>query len=679
MTNNAFHSSQNLRQQIARGLRISREKSDTLLLVFACLSVVLQHYGAIATWIILCSLALMAWRVYLTLSGRQLPPRWQLLPITMILMVAIFFNFHRYIGREAGVAMLLLLLSCKMLEMRVKNDLYVVSFLGFFLLQTSFFNSQTLSSALLVLLSSIALLLAQLSPQFAQTIPSLWVRLKVILKILALAVPITIIGFFLFPRITGPLWGLPSDANIARSGLSDSMSPGNISKLAMSEELVFRVKFYNGVPEKSAFYWRAMSLTNYDGRTWTKTPSARQSIEPNITVQEPALHQQIILEPSGTQNLFALESVVKAPSIKELGSQLNQDGEIIANGVINQRLRYEVDSYPHYILGANIATSELNASLQLPYNVNPLTRAYALSLASNYRTPLERVSAVLRYFRIEKFYYTLEPPPLGRDSVDEFLFTTRSGFCEHYSSAFVVIMRSMGIPARVVTGYQGGTLNTHDGYYEIRQSDAHAWAEVWLRDRGWVRVDPTAAVAPDRIIKNLSATQQATGLAGMVGDLIGQNSWFGTLRMQWSALNNSWNQWVLNYNEAKHSNLLGQLGLDNLDWRKTLFSIFIIGSLIIGSLALPLLRHRPQISPIDRLYLSLCAELQGQGWTRQVHEGPLAFLERLKSELPANKFTLVQAFMRIYIANKYQKNPPQFIATRRQLNLLLKQIRSSYF
>lgn len=655
--------------------RLSREKIDTLLLVLACLLVVINHLDSIANWIGASAMSLMAWRAWLTLSGRQLPARWILLPIATVLMGAIYWQFRSFLGRETGVAMLILLLACKMLEMHAKRDLFVVVFLGFFLLLTSFFNSQSLGTAFQVLVSAFALLLAQLSFQFSEKTASLWVRCKLILKMLLLAAPLTLICFYLFPRIQGPLWGLPSDANIARSGLSDSMSPGNISKLAMSEELVFRAKFLGEAPAKSAMYWRAIVMSHFDGRSWKQLTQNLPQGAIKLDVAGKPLAQEITLEPGNNHYLFGLDSVPTAPELEASTAYLNALGEIRSELPINKRIRYQIFSHPNYRLNPDFDAQQIQINLRLPRGFNPDTMQFAQKLQHGFPDQKSRIEAVLRYFREEKFYYTLEPPALGRHSVDEFLFSSRAGFCEHYSSAFVVLMRAMGIPARVVTGYQGGLRNTQDGYYEIKQSDAHAWAEVWLDNAGWVRVDPTAAVAPDRILKNLDATQKNTGLAAMVSDFIVQNSWANDLRMRWSAVNNAWNQWVLNYNQDKQESLWQSLGLSSINWERTLLSVFILGLIVLAIFAIPLLANRPQITGYDKIYLVFCKKMQARGWQPAIHEAPASFARRLHEHLSPPQLAIVDEFIALYLQIKYGKpiaNPNEKI---QQLKALLKEIK----
>ncbi len=642
-----------------RSLRnLSREKTDTLLLILACFLAISNHFSSAPVWVIGSSITVMIWRTWLTMTGRELPAKLILIPVAMLLMGGIFLHFRSFFGREAGVSMLLILIACKMLEMHAKRDLFVIVFLALFLILTSFFDSQSLVSAMQVSLSAIAILLAQISYQFAARTTSIWQRLRIIFKMIGLAIPLTVICFFLFPRIQGPLWGLPSDANIARSGLSDSMSPGNISKLAMSEELVFRVKFLDGAPEKSQLYWRAITLDDFDGRTWTASNKGKDSrpIESTqVRVGGKAIRQEITLEPSGNYTLFGLDLTVKAPEVLGGTAYLNRNAELLSSFPLQNRLRYQVISYPQYLFGTEADSSALRQALTLPRRFNPQTAAFAEQIKRQFSTPKERITALLSHFRNESFFYTLEPPPLGRNTIDDFLFRTRAGFCEHYASSFAIVMRYLDIPSRIVTGYQGGSLNTQDGYYEVRQSDAHAWVEVWLDQSGWVRIDPTAAVAPDRILKNLNATQQNSGINGLVNQMMGANGFINEIRMRWSALNNTWNQWVLNYNENKQNDILRSLGLKDVDWQKGLINLFLIGLAILGLMAMPLLKRRAKPVPIDELYSRFCKTLSKKGLIKANSEGPHDFLARLRTQLSQEDYLIAKEIIHYYIDQKYGK------------------------
>lgn len=657
-------------------LPLSRDKADTLLLLTACLIVLLPHVPALPWWVIASCALLMLWRAWITLTGRSLPQSWLLIPISLLMMAGVFLTFRTFFGREAGVTMLAILLTCKLLEMHAKRDLFVVIYLSFFVLLTSFFYSQTIASAALALLATVTLLTAQLSFQYTGVVPSLWQRSKLGITILALAIPLTLVAFFLFPRIQGPLWGLPGDAHSGRSGLSDSMSPGNISNLALSEEIAFRVKFAQAVPDKSLLYWRGIVLNQFNGKTWSHEDSQR--IAPDSTIVQIAgkpVRQQIILEPNGQRWLFALDIPSLTRTFDGMTSSANTQLETRSSQAINSRVRYEAVSYPSYQLQIKLTAQALQSSLALPPGFNPKTLRYANELKQRVNDDRQRIQEVLQLFRREKFIYTLQPPLLGENSIDEFLFASRAGFCEHYSGAFVMLMRAMDIPARVVTGYQGGALNSVDGYLEVRQSDAHAWAEVWLPGSGWLRVDPTAAVAPERVMQNLFSTQPRVGMSGLVNFALGSNSWLHTMRMQWNAINNSWNLWVLNYDQARQINLMRSLGLSEWDWPQLALIFFVIALTVMAIVAFPLMRNRRQFSALDRVYLSLCQKLANQGLIKADHEGPFTLMQRLKSNLPEAQLAPAQQFLSLYSASKYGKNTMSEAKVIAQLKTLLAEYR----
>ena len=651
---------------------LSRDKADTLLLLLACLLVIVPHATHLPWWTSLACAGLLAWRGWLTLTGRRLPPSWLLAPVSLLMMVGVYASYRTFFGRDAGVAMLVLLLTCKLLEMHAKRDLFVVLYLSFFLQLTSFFYSQTMGAAVLNVATIVLLLTAQLSFQYTGMVPPLRQRLKLGALILGLAIPLTVVAFLLFPRIQGPLWGLPSDANAGRSGLSDSMAPGSISNLALSDDIAFRVKFGGTAPPKALMYWRGVILDQFDGRSWTQDASpvsGRNEIEHKLA-GKPVM-QEIILEPNGQRWLFALDLPQAPPDIAENPSRLNARAELRTTQPISKRLRYQVISYPEYVLQADLRRNALDRALDLPAGYNPKTLAYAADLRKRYRDDAQLVDAVLQFFRTEKFSYTLEPPLLGTNSVDDFLFNTREGFCEHYASSFTVLMRAAGIPARVVTGYQGGSLNVIDGYMEVRQADAHAWAEVWLAGRGWLRVDPTAAVAPGRVSLNNPLPRR--GIAGVFS--AGSYSMLAGLRMRWDALNNSWNQWVLNYNGGTQKDFLKSLGFSDVDWPQLVLLLFLAGSVAIGVVALPLMRNRVQTAPLDKVYFLLCQKMAKKAAARAPHEGPDAYSERLRSSLPAEAYAPVQKFLALYAAAKYGKNSLPEAAIVSRLRTLLAQCR----
>lgn len=665
---------------LQRAMRpMSRDKADTLLLIAACMTVLAPHVAHLPIWATTVCATLLAWRTWITFRGNRMPPRWILLPIAMLAMGGVYWTYRTFLGQEAGVTMLVLLLAFKLLEMRARRDLFVVIFLSFFLMLASFIHSQTIAAAVMMVATIILMLTAQLSFQYTGKVPPLKRRLALSTMIVALALPLMLVLFVLFPRIQGPLWGMPGDAYSNQTGLSDSMAPGNISNLALSGEIAFRAKFTGAAPPKSALYWRGPVFGNYDGRTWTALPTRTDFSQPVvITPIGDPIRYQVTLEPNGRRALIALEMPRAAPTIANNPSRLSGDLQILTRQPIGQRIRYDAESYVEFELQPNVSDAVLREWLALPAGYNPLTLELAAQLRTHVRSDTEAVDAILRYFNQEKFRYTLEPPLLGQHAVDEFLFSTRAGFCEHYSSAFVVLMRALGIPARVVTGYQGGEINSVDGFMTVRQSDAHAWAEVWLKDRGWTRVDPTAAVAPERVEQNLAGAVPPRLFGGLV-KLDGKpGAWISMvrgMRHNWDAVTNAWNQRVLNYTADQQRNLIQSLGFSDADWRTLTGLMFGLGTLVMAAIALPLLRNRQQLNPVDRLYRAFCERMARRGCAPAVHEGPRDYAARLtsaSSPLSHGEQTAVVRFLELYEsirfgshdANKMsQKNSSALVST----------------
>jgi transglutaminase-like putative cysteine protease len=640
---------------------MSRDKQDTLLLLASTVLVLLPHTAHLPLWVTLLCGATLVWRGALTLLGRRMPANLVLVPLAVAAMAGVLQTYHTLLGRDAGVAMLVLLVAFKMLEMHARRDLFVVVFLCFFLVLTNFFYSQSIATALLMLVSIAALLTTQLSFQLTGAVPPLRTRLLMGAKILALAVPLAALGFVLFPRVEGPLWGLPDDAHGARTGISDSMAPGQFSNLAQSDEPAFRVKFDGAPPAQTELYWRGPVLGAYDGRTWTRViprhyPGRRAPQPLSISVRGQAQHYQVTMEPSNTRWLFALEMPQALPQLPGGAASVSSEFEIQASSAVNQRIRYDLASYVDFSLQASETLDNAYQWLLLPYGRNPKALAAGQRLRRDYANPAQRVQAVLNQFSKGGYSYTLEPPLLGSDAVDEFLYTTRAGFCEHYAGAFVFLMRAAGVPARVVTGYQGGELNPIDGYLTVRQSDAHAWSEVWLPKLGWVRIDPTAAVSPERVRRSLARALPAPAPFGFEG--LGRlmqpdpDSILARVRYAIGAANNGWNQWVLNYTPQRQHALMESLQDKVFSWRSAaLFAAACAVLLLAGKLS----RQR-RSDPVDRLYSALCHRLGQLGLPRAPDEGPTAYAARIAAAgLAPDPKAAAAEFLRRYSAWRYAR------------------------
>jgi transglutaminase-like putative cysteine protease len=658
---------------------LARDKADTLLLLASSLLVLAPHAAHLPAWVSLLCLATLGWRAAITLLGRRMPPSLLLMPVAGLAMVGVLHTYHTLLGRDAGVAMLVLLVAFKMLEMHARRDLYVVVFLCLFLALTNFFYSQSIGTALVMLVSVGALLATLISFQYTGAVPPLRARLLLGARMLAFAAPLAAALFVVFPRVQGPLWGMPSDA-AGHSGLSDKMAPGQLSHLAQSEDVAFRVRFAGRPPPQSELYWRGPVLGLFDGTTWTRVPARargghrRQQLA--LAVHGEPVRYEVTLEPSDTRWLFALEMPEQLPEISQNLSFVSAELEFTTAYPIEARVRYDLASYLRFNLQGTAREDGLDAWLQLPPGGNPQARAAGERLRGE-TDPAKRAAAVLRQFGREHYIYTLDPPLLGADSVDEFLYGTRAGFCEHFSGAFVFLMRAAGVPARVVTGYQGGELNPVDGYVTVRQSDAHAWAEVWLGRRGWVRVDPTAAVAPERVRRGLAQAippRPPFGIEGL-GRLMGLggdgDSLLARLRFTLGAINNGWNQWVLNYTPERQHGLLDRLQSALLDWRNA--ALLVLGGALLC--ALRLLRKLRGRDPVDALYSALCKRLGELGLPRAPHEGPSAYAARIAGAgLEPRQAAAAAEFLRRYSAWRYARNRPD-AALAATLKRLLLQLR----
>jgi len=598
----------------------------------AMLLAVLPHVPHLPWWTSVGFAVLFLWRFGLVMSGRWLPRdsvRWV---AALACAAAVFAHYHTLLGRDAGVALLVLFLGLKLMEMRARRDLFVVIFLCFFVLLTTFFYSQTAVTAALTLVAVLALLATMLTMQFGRREQALRRRFRSAGVLIAQALPIAAVMFALFPRAQGPLWGAPGEGHAGGTGLSESMSPGRISELSQSDEIAFRVQFDEGPPAAPTLYWRGPVFGDFDGAEWRpmRTPAPR----PLPSLQgDPAstVRYTVTLEPNDRHWLFALEAPVRIEGLPARGALLTPEMLLLARERVVERLRYRIDSTLEYTFGLNESPASLQSWLELPVGFNPRAAALARQWREETPEPSRLAERALTMFHREAFRYTLRPPLLGRDSVDDFLFGTRAGFCEHYASAFAVLMRAAGVPARVVTGYQGGELNPVDGFWVVRQADAHAWAEIWLAERGWVRVDPTAAIAPERIERGSRVLREAQREGADRFDLAA----LAGLRFNLDALANAWNQWVLSYDRSRQQRLLASLGFGPDDWQQLIGLLAAGLALLIAGAALLTLHPRQPKDPVERCYDDFCQRLAAGGVVREPHETPLQLAARANRTLEA--------------------------------------------
>lgn len=598
-------------------------------------------------WAWLVALLLLSWRAGQDVG--RLPPlrRWHLIGLTLLACIGIFATYRSLWGQTAGSSLVVTLAALKLAETRNRRDATLLLYLDYFLALVHFIFSQSLPQALWLLPQLWLTTAALMSLQRSTALP--WRdQGKQAGRLLLQALPLAALLFVLFPRIEGPLWRLPQDASQGKTGLGDSMSPGNIAALSQSAEVAFRVQFNGPPPPKASLYWRGPVLTRFDGRTWLPGRLPSPPIEP--VSGSDAIGYTLTQEAHDRRWIFALEALAELPP----NSGLNRDYVLQADLPQNELKRYSLKSWRKYQLPES--EYDLQQALRLPTGFNPRARQLAQQWRADSRTPGKVVDHALRYFNQQQFFYTLQPPLLGNNSVDNFLFNSRRGFCEHYASSFVFLMRAAGVPARVVTGYMGGELNPVGGYLIVRQSDAHAWAEVWLGDAGWQRVDPTAAVAPARVQQDLASALPISDSLPLA--IRGQPQLLRALRLGWDAVQNRWNQQFLGYDSLHQNSLLKRLGIDEL-------ASLRMASLLGGGLLLTLLpslvwlwwRHRaPAMDPVAATYQHFCQQLARHGLPRHPAETPSDFAQRARQRWPQQK-PEIDAITRLYLQLRYHPAP----------------------
>ena len=591
--------------------------ADSLWVALALILAVLPHVPRMPWWVGGLALAVLAWHLYLARMRLAAPGHWTTAALVIGAAAAIYLQFRTLFGRDAGVALLIVMLALKLLEMKTRREAALVLTLGFFVVLTNFLYSQTLLTAAYLLLCVWLIAAAMTRLQQRTQAASQPLALSTAGALLAQSVPLMLALFVLFPRVQGPLWGMPADAHTGLSGLSGTMTPGSMSNLILSDSVAFRAQFQSRIPAAEALYWRGPVLSHFDGRTWT-APPAREHSAPHFQTESKPLVYTVTLEPHNKRWLFALD----LPGVVPPGSAATYDMQLLSRTLLTSRMRYDMVSYPDYRYGLDETSYALQRALQLPAGANPRTLEFARILRRRYADDKALINAVLAMFRQDGYVYTLTPPLTHRQPVDEFLFDTRQGFCEHYSSAFAIVMRAAGIPARIVTGYLGGEVNPVGDYLIVRQADAHAWTEVWLRDAGWVRIDPTAAVSPERVERGIAAVDAAAQPFFARADF----PLLRRLHLGWDTVAYRWNQWVLGYNPERQRHVASSLGLGTT-WRDLAIALAITAGIIIAILGLLMLRSsaRHRLDAVGRAYERCCKSLGKAGFPRAPHEGALAY------------------------------------------------------
>lgn len=618
----------------------------TLWLVGPIFLALLPHALYVPAWASLAVALALLWRLgpaWRKDSGWQRGARGLLAGAGLL---ATFLQFRTLAGPEAGITLLVMMVALKLLESDGRRDHMIAVLAGYFSLMAVLIHHQQLLAAAWLLLAA-AVLTASLRVNQASAATPLWPALRLGATLVLQALPLAVLLFLLFPRLPSPMTGLVH-TQAAQTGLSDRMEPGSVSQLIRSDTVAFRVDFADPATDGRKLYWRGPVLPDFDGRVWRRAETAEA---PQTDRTAAPLRYTVTLETS-RQPWLPVAGLVADPPVA--GARLTADLEWLTARPGHDRLRYGVQAWTDYRLEATLAEFRRAQALGLPDRSNPEAVRLGRLWADENPDPAARVQRALAHFRSEPFHYTLNPPALGEHAVDDFLFLTRRGFCEHYAGAFTVLMRAAGVPARVVTGFQGGERNPVGGYWVVRNRDAHAWAEVWLEGRGWVRVDPTAAIAPERVELGLDAALPAgeRPLLNLPPD------WLQPLRQGWDFINNGWNQWVLGYDFQRQKRLLSSLSPSLATMKGMLWTMLAGAGLVLGLLAWSLFRDagRPPDDPAARQYARFLARLAAVGLSRLPGEGPVDFASRAARDRP-DLARPIRQITTLYVGLRYGRTP----------------------
>jgi len=636
--------------------------------LLAVLLINVPHFAHMPVWVSGALIAACVWRYLVEINDWKLPSAWVRVPLVFLSFGLVAASYRGITGVEAGSALLIIMLALKLLETKEARDLTVITLIGWFLMFSVLLREQEMwAIPYIFICSGVSLAALIQTRRIGPAIPTSSL-LRQTGTLMLQAAPLMLALFFLFPRIESPFWALPTTGKTGSTGLSDSVSPGDISSLSQSGAIAFRVTFKDAVPPPEQRYWRGPVMGYFDGRKWSWSDRGLRSRNTQrADNSRPVYEYEMMLEPHGRQWMLALETPLSWSDNK---ASLTLDLQLIAHENIGQRIAYTARSQPSAPSTRGELPRYLGAMKFLPPSRNPETVRFAQRLRAQAGSDLDFLNRVLRMFREQEYVYTLSPALLSDNPVDDFLFNTREGFCEHYASAMAVLARAAGIPSRVVTGYLGGEPNTLGDHWIVRQSDAHAWTEVWL-DNQWVRVDATAAVAPERIQYGLEEALDESELG--VGRVILNNSFINQAVLSWDLVNAAWNRWVLAFGPEAQRALLGNLGFEKPDTRDLIIIMVITLGLLLGLIVWYLrISVVPPTDPMLRQYDLFCKKLAGIGLNRHTGEAPADFRERVGRERPDLRDE-VNRITETYLLMRYE--PAMATGTLPELSGLVKNFR----
>jgi protein-glutamine gamma-glutamyltransferase len=622
-------------------------QASVRLMLASLASAAMLHADRAPPWCLLAAAAAIIWHWLHSIGRLKLPARMAMVVLSLALMAGVAASFGTFSGLSAGTALLLVMGAAKLLETRTSRDVAVVTAVSLILVLAACLDRQSLLRLPLYLASgwtSLATLAASGSLDGSSSARRAY---GIAGRALLPALPFAVLCFVLVPRMPGALWSMPPGEG-AQSGLADEMSPGSISELSLSDEIAFRVRFEGAAPPPEQRYWRGPVLHAFDGYTWRRTGGIGAPPQ-QATPLSPPLRYQVMLEPTNRVHLFGIDSVA---SIEGRRYFQTFDGQVLASRAITTAIAYNAVSHLRTRVAGSLSNLGRRLDTALPPGRNPQTIALARAMRSRASSDLQYSIMILEYFRDAGFEYTTTPPLLDLDSVDDLVFNTRRGFCGHFASAYATFMRAAGVPARVVTGYLGASWNPVGGYYTVRQSQAHAWTEIWIEGEGWTRIDPTAVVAPERLEQG--ANGLLAGRGDLLGGLSGSGLWLRNLRDYWDAAGGWWQENIVRFNRGAQLNLLRRLGLDHIDFPG--MTLLLAGGAALWALGLWALARRgparTRPDAVARIWKQFVSLLASRGITVAAHDGPRTVAAKAARRLPSAAAE-INGFIARYVAMRF--------------------------
>ncbi|GGI81606.1 transglutaminase family protein [Legionella impletisoli] len=632
----------------------------------------LPHFATTPWWLSLFALAAISYRLAGSYWHYPVPPLWMRICIAMSALLILRWHYGGFLSSGFFIGVLVTFFWLKLIELHRKRDLRAIILISFYVIFTALITHTNLWIFFYVIIA----VLANLSLLLKMQLPSApLVRLsRKSLILLVTAIPVSILMFFVFPRIATPMWliNLPP---MGQTAFHENMNPGSIASLQTDDRTAMRITFNDQDKAGVTIYWNGLALSHYDGITWSEpNKKAFVYLPLELLSTKEEADYEILLEAHEKRWLFYMEEPIAGwPKLKYSS---NTGLTLLDFKPINQRFAYAVTSRPRLYYPLNRLLLEQN--LQLPRNSSPKLKDWAAQqmILANHN-PLQLTQQILKYIKEKPFWYTLQPKPIGQDTyqLDRFWFDTREGYCEHYSSALAFIYRAAGIPARVILGYYGGEWNPVGKYLNVRQKDAHAWVEYWQNNIGWIRVDPTAAIPPHRIDPTIIEEQEPNQAFYMDWERYQlELPWLSRMKIMYESFKFFWERWLLFYNQERQQELIQSFGFGpwNLGFLIQIWISIVLVFLFFGWAWFHWQSKR--IDPLIREYQRLRQEFKRLGIPIALPMSLLAQLDILQKTYPKLD-PIVSEFIANYEVKRLKKALGKDTYARKETQILLKDLR----